>query len=314
MTSVQSCALPLRKASFYSVRSKHFSIGELLSKPDCLLRRRRILCRISASAVSMEERTPIVPTWAKPLVCSGNVSCCDGECEYLHLSKEQRMEPCVSPPDGGKLVICAGPERSGSTWLFNALRFLLETTGQRVHSYWINHLTQSKLIQRGYKRTSDAAHILVKTHKWSEDWDPTSADLIVLTERDICGVVNSYIRVGWLPKDMRYLKSYIVDYLKDHNRWKEVAHLIIHYEDIADVGGRELLCLNQLLNLLHFNSMDVASISERIKNIPVPQYGPDPVTKLWPRHTKESDKNFARRPSLSEEECRDLREHAIQFM
>ncbi|KAI5057290.1 hypothetical protein GOP47_0027305 [Adiantum capillus-veneris] len=276
---------------------------------------RGITCCCSSSALSMGDRGPLVPTWAEPLFCPCNTQCSDGECEYLHVSEEQKSNACVLPRGPGKMVVCAGPERSGSTWLFNALRFLLEGTNQRVHSYWINHITQAKLVKRGVELQSDATHILIKTHKWSKDWDPTSADLIVITERDICGVVNSYLRVGWKPKDIGYLKSFIKKYLEDHSCWKEVAHAIIQYEDISDVGGRELLRLHDVLDLLQCDGTDVAAISEKIRNLPVPSYGcPDPITKLWPRHTKSSDENFARRPSLSEEECQVLKEHAAQFL
>jgi hypothetical protein len=60
---------------------------------------------------------------------------------------------------------------------------------------------QSRLVCpcRGLGREGpDAAHLVVKTHHWSSEWDPTSVDLIFLTERDLGGVVNSYLRVGWL--------------------------------------------------------------------------------------------------------------------
>lgn len=263
----------------------------------------------------MGELGPQIPGWAEPLLCSLNVQCPDGECEYLHINEEQRKTPCALPRGRGKLVVCAGPERSGSTWLFNALRFLLEGIGDRVHSYWMHQVTQAKLVKRGVGLQSDAAHILVKTHKWSEDWDPSTADLIVLTERDICGVVNSYLRAGWRPKDMGYLKSMIKVYLEDHLRWRQVAHAVIQYDDIADVGGRELLCLSHLLDLLECKQTDVAAISARIKSLSVPKSGcPDPVTKLWPWHTKSSDKNFLKKPSLSEQECKILQEHAALFL
>ncbi|MCO5598479.1 hypothetical protein L7F22_052576 [Adiantum nelumboides] len=223
--------------------------------------------------LSMGDRGRLVPIWAQPLCCSDNMQCSDGECEYLHVSDEQRSKGCILPHGRGKLVVCAGPERSGSTWLFNALRFLLEGTDhQRVHSYWINHITQTKLVKRGVGLESDAAHILIKTHKWSNDWDLTSADLIVVTERDICGVVNSYLRVGWKPKDMGYLKNFMKCYLEDHHHWKAVAHTVIKYEDISDVGGRELLRLLELLDLLQYDGMDLAEISTKIKNLPVPSY------------------------------------------
>ena len=43
----------------------------------------------------------------------------------------------------------AGPERSGSTWLFNAVRLLYEEAGLPLDTYWMTHLTDRKLNQRG---------------------------------------------------------------------------------------------------------------------------------------------------------------------
>ena len=42
-----------------------------------------------------------------------------------------------------------GPERSGSTWLFNAIRLLYEDASAPLDSFWITHLTASKLRNRG---------------------------------------------------------------------------------------------------------------------------------------------------------------------
>lgn len=45
-------------------------------------------------------------------------------------------------------MLCAGPERSGSTWLFNALRLLYEEADEALHAYWMHNITDAKLQQR----------------------------------------------------------------------------------------------------------------------------------------------------------------------
>ena len=47
----------------------------------------------------------------------------------------------------------AGPERSGSTWLFNAVRLLYEDAQQPLDSYWMTHVTTKKLHQRGHRES-----------------------------------------------------------------------------------------------------------------------------------------------------------------
>ena len=56
-------------------------------------------------------------------------------------------------------------------------------------------------------------HILVKTHGWSDDWDPSTAGHILLTHRHLAGVLASYHRVGWavdIPDS----------YVREHQQWK----------------------------------------------------------------------------------------------
>ena len=46
-------------------------------------------------------------------------------------------------------VYHAGPERSGSTWLFNAVRLLFEDAQEPLDAFWVTHLTDAALDARG---------------------------------------------------------------------------------------------------------------------------------------------------------------------
>ena len=158
------------------------------------------------------------------------------------------------------MIISAGPERSGSTWLFNAIRVLLQEARQPLDPFWVTSLSQHALAERGaggrctrhagtpcsggtpsaehrlrddtkavqahnagqvYDTVgkcvragqSNRPHVLVKTHRWSDDWDPSTADLVFLTHRDLRAVLASYQRVGWtfhIPNS----------YVAEHMRWQ----------------------------------------------------------------------------------------------
>eukprot|EP00913_Durusdinium_trenchii_P003062 g2831.t1 len=90
------------------------------------------------------------------------------------------------------LVICAGPERSGSTWLYNAVRLLHLKAQVPCDSYWMTRLSHAKLEER--LRAQPLAVVLVKTHEWSADYAELvpMAKHIFLTHRDLRGVVASY--------------------------------------------------------------------------------------------------------------------------
>ncbi|CAK0779209.1 hypothetical protein CVIRNUC_004717 [Coccomyxa viridis] len=144
-------------------------------------------------------------------------------------------------PDRGKVIIAAGPERSGSTWLFNAIRLLCQDSQEPLHPYWITSLTDAKLQERG-AGTANHPHILIKTHRWSSRWRHHTADHIFLTHRDLRGVLASYQRVGW---------AFDIDrtYVQEHMAWKDIAQHDFAFEDVVSRPAHQLEILAQELDL-----------------------------------------------------------------
>ena len=58
-------------------------------------------------------------------------------------------------------------------------------------------------------------HVLVKTHGWSDGWARGRAAHVLLTHRDLRGVVASYRRMGWAPN---VKPGYVADHLRWHVR------------------------------------------------------------------------------------------------
>ncbi|CAI5979464.1 unnamed protein product [Closterium sp. NIES-65] len=349
----------------------------------------------------------LLPSSAQRTLCPAGSGCGDGECELLHVDPTWRdvlASRHVAHGDGSsngrawgrpRLIVCAGPERSGSTcpfnpsshfpsstqslvlpsppcptagstWLFNAVRLLLAHSGQLALSYWLHSISASKLRARGLSPlctrgpggagggeggpTEGAARsaeetgergngegmgmdggewggvsVVVKTHEWAEGWEVGEwSGVVLLTERDVCGVADSYLRVGWLPHSMPRIKAHMQAYLRDHQRWKQHAAAVIPLASIVPPGSpSELLCLSRLAALLGLITMegkaegtaegaadgkgegsgleaslgsvgggraggravDVRGVSRALAQLPVPTgWAPDPVTKLWPRH------------------------------
>ncbi|KAK9868184.1 hypothetical protein WJX84_006116 [Apatococcus fuscideae] len=219
--------------------------------------------------------------------------CYNGECEGLHLTQEQqaiRSSWAPSSDAPSTLIIAAGPERSGSTWLFNAVRLLYEDAQQPLDSYWMTHVTTKKLHQRGHRQPG-SHHILVKTHGWSNNWDTSSADHILLTHRHLSGVLRSYQRVGWafdIPES----------YIQEHQQWKAVAHADFAFEEIIQQPLVELQKLAQQLSLLE--QVDLGRVQSKLDGLQAPASGPpDPVSKLWPQHmSPEVSQQLAARSGL----------------
>ncbi|CAI5978400.1 unnamed protein product [Closterium sp. NIES-64] len=247
------------------------------------------------SSLKGETLIELLPSWARRTICPAGSGCGDGECELLHVDPTWRdalasrhMAHGVQSSGGSawggrpRLIVCAGPERSGSmwffnpppisplppnpsshfspfnqppfpslpcptagsTWLFNTVRLLLAHSGQLALSYWLHSIFASKLRARGLsplgrpdpggkggghggmggERRGSAeglgkrgdgegvgmdgegwggVNVVVKTHEWAEGWEVGEwTRVVLLTERDVCGVADSYLRVGWLPHSM----------------------------------------------------------------------------------------------------------------
>ena len=138
---------------------------------------------------------------------------CHSECKLRHLDEYEKLVHDKSETTYLRsLIICAGPERSGSTWLYNAVRHLFVAARVPCDSYWIHRLTKEKLNER----VKQGRVVLIKTHKYYSDYDEwlfqSFRPFVLLTHRDLRKVLASYIRVGWT--------SDIPDsYVEHHMQW-----------------------------------------------------------------------------------------------
>ncbi|CAE7398762.1 unnamed protein product, partial [Symbiodinium pilosum] len=167
---------------------------------------------------------------------------CHEECERRHLDSLEQQRGTWPQLSESLLILCAGPERSGSTWLYNAVRLLHLEAKVPCDSYWMAKLTREKLEQRIGARPP--AVVLVKTHEWHQGYDDfvSLAKYVVLTHRDLRGVVASYRRIKW--------EVAIPDaYVSEHLEWCRRATLDLAYEDIMRRGSEVLRELAQHLNL-----------------------------------------------------------------
>mmetsp|Transcript_3603 Transcript_3603/g.8484 ORF Transcript_3603/g.8484 Transcript_3603/m.8484 type:complete len:298 (+) Transcript_3603:70-963(+) len=214
--------------------------------------------------------------------CDGR---CHAECEQRHLDTVERTrDSSWAWPEEPQLIVCAGPERSGSTWLFNAARLLHRQLRVPCDSYWIHTLTEDKLTER----LSSGAHVIIKTHLWEPQYRemlPRFSRHIVITHRDLRGVVASYRRVGWA-------RSLPRKYVDDHMQWRSLATLDVKYENVVRDGKLQLAELASHLGL-PFSDGDIAAVHRDLADLQSSRRaGPDQVTKLWPGHISIDTKKY----------------------
>jgi len=121
-----------------------------------------------------------------------------------------------------KLIIIAGIKRSGSTWVYNAVRLCLEHAGYSVHIAGDGQY---------YQKDCKADYQIIKVHPFHQ-WMADEADFVFTSDRDDDG-----IRASWQKFDGRMLSDGL---LEKWNRWlrswNEYSCREMCYEDFIEDG------------------------------------------------------------------------------
>lgn len=136
-----------------------------------------------------------------------------------------------------RLVLSAGMKRSGSTWLFNAARVLLEQQledASGLSAGWIDDVQHLPRKQMN----------LWKLHEYDQDLVDQS-DIILFCFRDLRDVLASQERKFGSKPSLSSAKA-LVD---SHQAWQAEADLTLKYEDMISNTAQALGDLAQVLNV-----------------------------------------------------------------
>ncbi|MGF1580346.1 MAG: hypothetical protein ACFCD0_13365 [Gemmataceae bacterium] len=167
------------------------------------------------------------------------------------------------------LILTAGMPRSGSTWLYNTVRLLLESSlghPDRLASGWIHDWP--KLPQR--------ETVLLKVH----DFDVHLADrsrLILYSYRDIRDALASSVRKFGTVPTLDLARKW----LAQDQTWRNAATFVMRYETM--IHARAQVC-DQIANALGIPCCPT-NIIEQVQQLNCPsrtEY--DPTTLLHPNH------------------------------
>lgn len=156
------------------------------------------------------------------------------------------------------LYLCAGTPRSGSTWLYNAMRLLLlrKFPGQ-LYACWIGELDRT--------RAAKAEAILIKLHE-SDDDLAQRADAILTCHRDLRDLAASISSMGW-ASDERHLLDHIRSFRQYHEYWSARADIDLSYADIKDHPERAVRAVAAALHADTGNE-DIREIAKTLDATP----------------------------------------------
>ncbi len=184
------------------------------------------------------------------------------------------------------MIFCScGMYRSGSTWLYNAVRLLVgDCYGTFVHK------------ASDYDKGNEKEIHLIKCHKYLE-WIKQDATFIVSIYRPLSEVKQSMERRALVATKgfTNETRTDLFD-IYHHNAmlWILEADHVVSYECMIKDPVTELrLLLNSMyaknLPVKSYTDKQLEEIAEQLRNMKVPESGHDPVTLLHENHITKKD-------------------------
>jgi len=130
------------------------------------------------------------------------------------------------PPEGRKgasrVIVCAGMPRSGSTWVFNAIRLLLleVKSADDVYGAWVDM----------YVPSHPGRYHVVKTHRFVSSL-ANSAWRVFTSRRDLRDIGASLVLKGWASR--RSLIPTLDSAVRSHSAWRPYSACEMVYEELV---------------------------------------------------------------------------------
>ena len=163
-----------------------------------------------------------------------------------------------------KLIACAGMNRSGSTWQFNAVRTLLDMAypSKGTYSCWVEN----------YESCNPTPFHVVKVHT-VEQVEALSPDTVITSHRDLRAVAGSLIRMRWAPPDLQTIIWFLENYVKNADALERIACYDMPYEKLLAAPFQVLGEIASALNL-RLERADMDSAQERLRALKPPDGPP----------------------------------------
>lgn len=178
-----------------------------------------------------------------------------------------------------KLVAIAGVPRSGTTWLYNAVRLIHDRAARPIYGAWCADYDP---------RTLASTH-LIKVHK--PEQLHAQPEIIFATNRDVAESLASLVRMGWLADEETAIKNAATNHERLRLYWEERADYVAQYQEVTKQPLKVIEGLCSRLGILLENSIS-EEIAHELAVMQSPKSGNyDPVTLLHPGHRSDTKVN-----------------------
>ncbi len=175
-----------------------------------------------------------------------------------------------------RLVLAAGMQRSGSTWLYNAARLILSRQEPQVYGCWVDDFDPAR---------SDITPVtIVKIHSIDLGW-AERADVILTCHRDLRDVAASMRDMGWADDDNAVKR--VTNARTCHEFWSKRADADLAYSLIRERPTDAIVSIAETLET-RVSADQARQIAEAIDALSArePESRYDSVTLLHRQHRR----------------------------
>ena len=199
-------------------------------------------------------------------------------------------------------ILVAGMRHSGSTALFNAIRYIFESSGIEYQSGYSETDEFKKLVIH-----TDSVRI-IKAHEMRDDL-VDSADFIFTTKRDLRDTVASASRRNFkLLNQLGGCINYGKYNCMLHMLWNGYSNFEFDFENYIENEVNEL---ERIINFMGLAGVDVEKIAYLIRNIPTNQYE---KTLLSEEHQTDKERKLNYTHTLSAEQIRSITSNHLHWL
>lgn len=169
-----------------------------------------------------------------------------------------------------RIILAAGATGSGSTWLYNAIRYAFLNAGHAVYGVFAT----------AYEPDVKAEVHVVKIHDFDREW-AKKANHIFITQRDPRDMAASMVAKGLVADEPAALREHIRGVLDGERRWIAAGARIVPYKSLwyAPHTAVDGIMYDLGIRGDSTNTLEDLDNLKRTINTHV-----DHVTHFWPNH------------------------------